>query len=460
MTNPVLTQVKAGATLVGVTRGATPHIVYRLTNGNVEAAPVAGGAPEVLATALGANDIAFVNGGAVAWVTGYNAATQVWGATNFWTKANGVKTINSATHGFFAASDDATRVAIEVDATDDISGKIAVTSAAAPSAAAPAFTGPNALNLAAFFADSCAPQFGFVGTTFVTAHCVGTADTAERASFFTMAVGDAAPVERVTTSLFPYWVADSTGTKFAVADSTGATLQAKVLITAGAATTIGDAESGIASLGITNDGAYIVYRTSGGALKRATVAATPVVSTLAASGVMGILATSSDSKKYAYYTADSGFGDYNVITVDASAAAPTPVTLVSTPVAYNVVFTADGARVVYLDGYNDVDGTGTLKTVAAGGGAAINFGTKIFVANVADQGTGMLATTTLTNVSGTRFTSTVQYANAAVAGALKPGASNVMLDSDDASRYSAWSGKTFVFQNDGANAGVSKLALP
>jgi hypothetical protein len=455
--------VKAGAQLLGVTTGTDPHIVYFTAASTLEAVPVAGGTPEVLATGLAGTDSALVSGGAVAWFTGQDAVTKRFAGSHVWTKTYGKKDIASATHGLFSASEDGTRIAIEVEAADDLTGQMAVTDAAAPVITAPALSGANAINLPAYAADNCAPQLGFASTTFIGAFCTGTDSTAVNARLVTVAAGETAATVRYDNTaggIVSFWSADTTGTKIAVADNSGAAIIGKVLITAGAATTVGTVETGLTTLDMLGDGSAIVYRTSGNALKKATVAATPVISTMA-TGVLGIHTVDAARKRFAYWTLESGFGDFDLITVDASSATPTPAVIVPTAVAYGVSFTGTGASVVYLDTYNDTDGTGKLKSKpAAGGGTEILLDTASLGAFTAPAGTGVLTFATATAVGGstTQYNLTLKYADALVGGALKTGASNVLYDTS--ATTSAWSAKTFVHTNLGAAPGISKLVLP
>ncbi len=464
ITNPVLSLVKAGAQFLGVTTDATPHVVYFTAANTIEATPVAGGAPVVLATGLAATDSAVVNGGAVAWFTGKSATTNLFAATHVWTKTYGQKDITTGSHGIFAASEDGTRLAIEVGSTDDLSAQIAITDAAAPVIAAPALSGANAVNLQAFAADNCAPQLGFAANVFIGAFCTGTVSTTVNARLVTVGAADATATLRLddtTAGIFPSWSADATGTKIAVADRTTAT--AKVVITAGATTTVGSAEVVATFPTMISDGSAMVYLTGTDAFKKATAAATPVLSTLA-TGVLGLHTSSVDRKRFAYWTQESGAGDFNLITIDASSATPTAATVVATPVAYGVAFSGDGSKVVYLDTYNDTDGTGKLKSKPAAGGTEILLDAASFAVFPAQTGTGVLSVTAVAAVTGgtaSQRNLTVKYSDAAVGGALKTGASNVLFDTDSAvAATSAWSGKTFVHTTVAATPTISKLVLP
>jgi hypothetical protein len=468
VTNPTLSVVKTGAVLLGVTTGANPHIVSR-TATTLEAVPVSGGTAVTLSAALTADDFAAVNGGVVAWFPGTNAATGIAPAALIWTAANGVKTITSPTRGLlFAGSNDGSRVSMDINAasTNLSTGQVAITSTAAPSAV-PVLTDLNAVNLQASFATPageteppCAPAMQFAGTTFVGAYCAGTDGFAQIARIVTFAVGDVAANVRATeaANLIPFAAADDTGTKIAVAGVVGTVLEARIL--SGATSTV--VESGISgTLNMARDGSVVFYGTTIGGLKRATVAAAPVITTIAANATKYI-SLSEDGKKFAFATQENG-ALTDVKTVDPTAAAPVVATIVTGATSFAPRFTGDGSRIVYVDNVSTTTGLGTLKSKPFAGGTEVVLAASAFNSAPAQTGTSILIGTSIAPIgaSTTDSAANFDYIDALVGGTAKAGAMNVFVTTSPTTGGNpVWSGKTFVFESTGAAPGVSKLVVP
>ena len=464
------TKLTAGATqIIGVTTGATPHVVYYKTNAgmgfDVEAVPLAGGAAVVLKTDIADDDFAFVNGGAVAWFTGTEAGTKGVGkatAINIWTKANGIKTVTTATRsGLFAATDDGASVAFGTGSTDTTTDLVYTTSAA-PVVTTASFTGANAFNwasakaVAPATAATCAPRVRFAGTVLIAAYCTGTTGTAVAARLGTVAAAAGTVTVRIdnatpANAIQPAFVADAAGDKIFVLGPSPANV-GKVVVAA-ATTTVGTLEAGITGVNVAKDGSQVVY-TAGGALKKATFAATPVVTSLVATGALGILASSSDSKYSLYNTLADANDDTltDAKLVDVTVAAPVPVTILAAATATAYSFTA--GAVVFTDAVDPDTGLGKVKSVALTGGAAKVLDPAAFGAFTAELGNGVLTVEDLGAQQGDPWT--VKYVDAVLAGALVP-VSTTLNSSDNFQ----WSGKTFVYSDVGATApGVHAATAP
>lgn len=459
---PKNTKLKAGdAIYIGVTTGATPHAIYYLAKAggayDVEAVPVAGGASEVLQANIADDDYAFVSGGAVAWYTGTNPTSRIATSINVWTKASGKKTVTTATReGIFAASPDGALVAFSVNAAADTTD-VAMTTAAAPSAAAPALAGANAINMASA-AQDCSPSIGFAGNVLVGAYCTGVDAAATQAKLVTAAAGAAAVVRIdnavAADSIQPGFIADSTGGKLFVRglapDNQGR------IVLAGATTTVAPLENGVTGAAISKDNNTLLF-TAGAALKKATFAATPVITPLIATNVKGMLGVSSNSKHVMYYTQeDAANQTIDIQTVDYTAATPAAIAILATPTGAPSGFTGSGSHVVYVDEFGAT--TGKLKSKPAGGGAEKVLDAASYLGILSPVGTGVLSVTAAADAGGGFYSLTVKYSDAAVGGALQTGASDVLYG--NAEVY-AWSGKNFVHTNISAAApGIYSLSIP
>lgn len=460
---PKNTKLKDGDTLlIGVTTGATPHAVYYLSKGgnvyDVEAVALSNGAVTVLKAGIGDADNAYVSGGAVAFYTGTvsNIATSV----SVWTKTNGIKTVNTPTRqGLFAANADGTLVAFSANATAT-STDVTLTTSAAPSAASPALTTDNAVNLAAL--SKCSPQIGFAGSVLVGSYCTGVDANATQPKLVTAASGAAAVVRidnaDVADAFQSGWIADSTGGKIFVRGP-APTNEGRIVL-AGATTTVAVVDTDVTGAAIPKDGSALIYTTST-ALKKATFAAAPVVTSLVGTNVKGLLGLSGDSKRALYYTQeDAAEGLIDAYTVDFTAAVPAPVAIVATPTASPTGFTADGASVVYVDEWGAA--TGKLKSKPAGGGAEKLLDAASNGAFVAGAGSGALSIASYADVSGGGgyYGLVLKYTDASVGGALQAAASDVLYSTNGDDTF-FWSGKTLAHVNTSAGApGVYALTLP
>lgn len=457
---PKNAKLKDGDTfLIGVTTGATPHAVYYLSKAgqyDVEAVALSNGAVTVLKTAIADSDNAYVSGGAVAFYTGTvsNVATSV----SVWTKANGIKTVNTPTRqGLFAANQDGTLVAFSANATAT-STDVVLTTSAAPSAASPALTTDNAVNLAALA--GCSPQIGFAGSVLVGSYCTGTDAGATQPKLVTAASGAAAVVRidnaNAADAFQSGWIADSTGGKIFVRGP-APTNEGRIVL-AGATTTVAVVESDVTGAAIPKDGSALIYTTST-ALKKATFAAAPVITSVVGTNVKGLLGLSSDSKRALYYTQeDAAEGLIDAYTVDFTAAAPAPVAIVATPTASPTGFTGDGSQVVYVDEWGAT--TGKMKSKPAGGGAEKVLDPASNGAFVAAAGTGALSIASFTSLGQGYYGLTLKYADAAAGGALQTGASDVLYSTNGDDTF-FWSAKTLAYVNSSAGApGVYALTLP
>jgi len=455
---PKNTKLKDGAFLIGVTTGATPHAVYYLDKGgnqyDVEAIALSNGAVTVLKANIGDSDNAYVSGGAVAFYTGTvsNVATSV----SVWTKANGIKTVTTPTRqGLFAANQDGTLVAFSANATAT-STDVVLTTSAAPSAASPALTTDNAVNLAALA--KCSPQIGFAGSVLVGSYCTGTEAGATQPKLVTAASGAAAVVRidnaNEADAFQSGWIADSTGGKIFVRGP-APTNEGRIVL-AGATTTVAVVESDVTGAAIPKDGSALIYTTST-ALKKATFAAAPVITSVVGTDVKGLLGLSSDSKRALYYTQrDAAQGLIDAYTVDFTAAAPAPVAIVATPTASPSGFTADGASVVYVDEWGAT--TGKLKSKPAGGGAEKILDSASYGAFLPEVGSGVTSVAGVNDLGQGYLELTLKYADAKVGGPAQPAATEVLYNTDFDIVF--WSGKTLAYTGSAATSPLYSLTLP
>jgi len=424
---------------------------------DLEAVPVAGGAPIVLQAGIVLNTdsaSAFVSGGAVAWYSG-TTATGLATSVNIWTKAAGKKTVATPTRsGIFAASTDGALVAFATNATATTTD-IAITTAAAPSAATPALStvtfAPNSA------AKGCPTRIRFAGTTFVGAYCTGINAAATAAKLVTVAAGGA-PVVRVdnavaAASILPVIFADNTGTKLFVVGP-APTYEGRVVVTAGANTTVTAVDADITAVDVAKDGSAAVYLTGAGALKKASFAAVPVVTPIIPTGVLSLLGMSADSKKALFSTltnADPAFKLTDAKVVDVTAAVPAPVVIEATATGRGFGFTGTGGYVIYTDTFDANTGLGKLNSKPVTGGAEKILDPATFGGFGAEVGTGVISVPAIAADKSW----TVTYVDAVAGGALQAGAADVSPNDW------VWSGKSFVHTNLGAAAsGVYALTLP
>lgn len=395
-------QLKAGdVSLIGVTNDS--QVVYTVkgtgTTHNIEAVPLAGGAPATLGTVADDNDISLA-GNTVAFWTAVDA-TGV-GTINLWTKAGGVKA-NVATQsvpGLISSSEDGSKIAFTLNSPAD-TADIAITTPGAPSVVANATTAllPN-VNVVS---PACSADFGFVGKTFFSGHCTGPGNGAgaltkaslvEVADLVTPTVKtlvDGAAAAGIN-AIRPQWSPDKTGTHLLVFALTAgaAANQARVLTRGSGAPTVTNIENNAASGFLSDDGTKVFYRTTapaaGGGTPNAFRSApalannaTPnnppagAITLVASPGYPSTINVSPDKthvlfRKLAVVGAKGEVPRVDINLIDTTTAAQTGAALVATATGFPGGFTSTGTHVIYLTELS-AQGIGKLKVrpVAAAG---------------------------------------------------------------------------------------------
>ena len=379
--------LKAGElVLIGVTKDA--QVVYTVkgtgTTRNIEAVPVAGGAPATVGTVATDDDIA-IAGNTVAFWTEIGATSGV-GKLSLWSKAGGAKAnlAVDAIPGFISASEDGSRLAFGFNSPAD-TVSLAVTTAAAPAAVANATTAivPN-VNVVS---PNCSPDFGFVGKIFFSAHCIGDGKTLTAASLITIPDASTTPAVLVDGSvaadaLRPQWIPNKTGTKLLVNANTN--LQARVITVAGGASA--KIENNVASGFLSDDGSKVYYRTgpangtpnafrTAATTNNGTPTAKPAgaVDLVASPGFVSTLGVTADKahvifRKLAQVGASGEVPRVDINLIDTVTAGQTPVAVAATATAFPAGFTATSSHLIYLAN-SSAAGIGALKvrSLAAGG---------------------------------------------------------------------------------------------
>jgi hypothetical protein len=347
--------------LVGVT--SDDFVVGQTATGEVSAVPATGGSPQQVSPMADDGLVGVIGKSVFAW-SGVDQNTGV-GVLTLWSDAAKVQTLgNTSPVSLIAATEDGTYVLYfdNADATGDIAdvwvakndgtGKIKVLTAQR------AFT-------------PCRPRGGASGNKFVVVSCTQTGDAGPMlAQLSTIDPSNGQVTPATTPELRSFVAPDKTGTHALVVDSTGKLHF--VTLASGAATLIDNGP--VVGAVFINSGADVLYNTMAGALKRATVVATPVVTTLVATGAVGIDAISPDENWVAYHTvydAQSFMQDLYFVST-AVAGAPRMATTISSNVdvgVYGDVFTTDSSRIIYFSDLDD-NAAGHINTlpVAGGGG--------------------------------------------------------------------------------------------
>jgi hypothetical protein len=458
-----LLRASSSARFVGVTTGPSPHVAYLEPNAqstfDLVVLPVTGGAPTVLEEGvdLAAGDGVLLRNGVIAWYLGVNADSQA-PAIHLWSPVAGAKTVTTQTVvGGFWASEDGTRVAFSANAKADTTD-VAVTTMAAPSAAAPALTGANALNLTVSAFD-CPAQLDFRGENFIGAYCTGVLPSATQPLLVTVGA-DGAAVVRLDNSVAANdfdgtWTSDPAGTKIFVNDA----VAGAHLVDATTATITTGTIAKVDSAGVIPDGSAILYLVSG-ALKKATFASPPVITDVLPSGVDRFFAITKDSKTLLYAKTNAG-GLVDLHSLDLTAASPTPVAL--REAATNVYFGLTGTQTHAL--FADVadPNANRVYSVPIRGGAPVLLVDPVgSLAGGLDfepspVGTGLVFTIQSSLVTGTALErSALGYVDALKGGGLEP-AATVLRAQDE---RGAWSGNTYVFRDVGTKPGIYALTLP
>lgn len=450
------TAIKTGPSqLVGITTGSTPHVVYvAVVNQqlSLEAVPVAGGSPTVLATLTPDDDFG-VTGGVVYWFTGLDE--DGIGDLSIWTKAGGTKAkvAKSFVGGTTYGSEDGSRVAFAVNVAG-ISFDLAVTGTASPSAS-PVLTGNDTIDVPS---DDCLPDIGFAGNTLFAAFCTSqTAGTANSSAARLYAIGPAGAAKRLdakgtvaanvvrlsaTTSL---WFADKTGSKVFFIGS-GTDSQGRLVDVASA--TVTPLENNVIGGFMLPDGSSAVYATAQAVKKSG---ATPTV--LATTPVRRLAALGSNGKRVFFSSLPAGAGGLSDLRSLDTAAAGAPADLVATATGLFSGILGGGDFVMYRTGV-DPTGKGTLASKPAAGGNEVVLSTSAYGAIGIPSTTGVLVATKVDTTPAEVPFATLEYLDGATGGTPTTVSTDALVN--------AWavSGKTFVFTRIGTEAGVYAAALP
>lgn len=451
VTGPELRTLLVGGnyTLIGVTTNFEPHAVYYQFNPDgstdVAAVPVYGGAPIVLQKAIGDSDNAVVNGGAVAWYsnTGANGLAT---AISIWTPENGTKQITTRTSTtLFAANSDGSRVAFSANAEIDET-PLVVTSSAAPNIEAPAFSGIHTLNLSST-AQQCIAALEFRGPTLFGSFCTGPAPDSDSAQLFSVGADNVAVERGNETSLksgnIVFFDTDPSGKRIFV--FTG-DLRANLVTLDGAKTTV-------LSLGSVNDFRLLADGSGAVLLRDKTLSrVNDKTEIILATDATVLYGATRDSKVAFYGTTDPQAVATDLKSIDVNGGSS--VALVATPTARFIDESGTSAHVIYRrDIVND---TGPLVAAPVLGGAEITLAPASFGANVAREGTSVIAITYASSVAGGQaFRATFAYTDIATAPA-PLGLTTVMLSNDSGH----WVDRSFVYLDVGTNAGLYALEVP
>lgn len=390
-----------GALLLGVTSDdlAVYINIKGANDASLEAVPVAGGTPIVIAAAYPfQTSDAMVRGGAVAWWTGLDATTGI-GTFNVWTQAGGAKTaLNAASfNGMFAASEDGARVAFSVAATADASDIVLTDSATAVAVTDGIFTAANSVNLAALKPPAagqpppCGFSMRFVGKKLFASFCSPASDTDARLWFVPEASTTEVRLDNKGTAnqaIQPFFQTDTAGTKvFVIGLAPNATGRLITLDATAANVTSVLLEDNTARSGfVAKDGSAVVYRTTAG-VRRAAGTGAPAPKTIVADA-KAILGIAGDQSRLLVRKLDPATGLVDIRSADTTTENQTPTDIVATATATPFGFTGSNGRVVYL---GDVTSTGNkLKSQPAAGGAVKDLAQNINGVAVAPAGDGVI----------------------------------------------------------------------
>ena len=435
--------------LLGVTTNFEPHAIYYQFNADgstdVGAVPVYGGAPVILQKAIAEEDNAFVSGGAAAWYS--RTVNGIASAISIWTPENGTKKVVTRTAaGVFAASRDGKRVAFSAGSDVDET-PIVVTSSAAPTAEAPALSGANTVNLASPMTQ-CTTTLEFHAQTLFGAFCTGPAPDADESRLFTVGADGRAVLRADEKTLgsksIVFFDADPLARHAFV--FTGA-LTAHLLTVDRPDATDTKALGEVNDARLLDDGSGVVVLGAKG-LSRVGDSDEVVL----ASDATILYGLTRDSQTVFYATTDPQAASTDL--KDTSVSGSAPVTLVPTPTARFIDASGSSSHVIYR---TDVaGGVGVLKAQPVRGGAELTLAPVAFGANVAPEGTSLLAVSHASSVSGAQaFRATFAYTD--VTTAAPPLEMATALLTVDAGR---WIDRSFVYQDEGTIPGLFALEVP
>jgi hypothetical protein len=406
--------VQGGAKIVGVTKD--DQLVYVTTTGtpSLNAVPLAGGTPTVLAQSFDPDtSVALVSGGAVGFWT--NVSDHV-GTFNLWSRTGGLKTNLTQSHdsavNVFAATADGSRIAFSVGTDSSFSTDLAIANASSVALTTSGIFNDSLIDTAAMrgSAPTCSPQIRFAQRALIMAFCSGTSSIASAARLYYVADGATTAtrldeIGNATGNIKPFWFSDVNGTKIYAVASGGS--EAARIVTPpvnGAAPTSVELDPDAANAGfITNDGQTVVYRTPELGLRRASTGPNPSPQTLVP-GVRTIEDISADLTKVLVRTLDANGSLRDIRSADVLTLNQKPHDIVPTATVRPLGFTGDSAFVLYL---SDVSGSSNhLTSQAATGGASKDLADNVSDVLIPESGPGAVVLT------GTGSNISIKYVNA------------------------------------------------
>jgi hypothetical protein len=346
-TGPINTPTKLGdgdISVVGVTSDNNVVFLTFGTKVTLQVIPLAGGAPAMLNPDVkltgGADDDSFqVSGG----VVGIWSAVTATGSSKLqvWTKANGLKDVSTTAPAVdsIAGSKDGTQVAfVRTVGTEDQLALSPTTLAGTPTVVDAALGRGTA-------GTPCNPNFRFADKYLVSLTCGGTRTTAD------LRRTEAATVTTVSTTRFDPDALDvsTAGDKILVSSrlTAAATTGRATLFAVAADNTVTTRfiEANVTSLFLDPAGAFAVYATRTGSLKRAAAAAGAGIDLT--TGIKGILSASTDGKFVVTNKLDAVM-DASDLQLSSTAAAAAPTVLVATAIGLPAGFTANGSHVLFI----------------------------------------------------------------------------------------------------------------
>jgi len=233
-------------------------------------------------------------------------------------------------------------------------------------------TSPATLAAGVDLGTDCSPFIGFAGGTHaVTATCaVAPGDGGTPSALINSYDASWAPT-LILAGALDFWSSDSAATKLFV----GTPVSAQVFPIGGGTPQIIDTknlDNGFAYMA--KDGSHVIYSTTAGDLYSATVATTPVITTLQSSGVKVVRSYSADEGHVIFNTNFDTQQFGSDLFLASLTAAGTPVTLESgtTGALFGLTFaddfTADSKYAIYIKNLNPSQGIGDLYAVTTAGG--------------------------------------------------------------------------------------------
>ena len=319
-------------------------VAYTGAKGGVSVAPLAGGTATVVDS--GGLYVAISNKAVFSW-SGVSTSNTV-GALTVW--SSGMTTprmvTSMSTNGIASASADGTYIAYADNSVNGAATDIKVGKLDGTGATTTVVTNADSANTA------CAINVGNFGKGFFVSYCTGSSamDMGTTIAHFTYIDPTATtPAGVAVAADATIFGGDTAGDKALYVDS-AKNLYYTVVPPAGAATLV---DTNVTSAFMKADGSAMVWTTTGGSLKHATMAAIGTPTVFSATGAEEILAISADESTAVVTDAapDATTGLSKLATISLTAAsAPVALTTAPTGVLYGPAFTADSKTVLWYDG--------------------------------------------------------------------------------------------------------------